>query len=191
MTERGGFVSTAVRRGGPQQLAGLRGARSGAREDSRASAGVCRSAIFEFNRRIVDATAEYACCFKPQFAHYAALGAEDQLLATIRLHPREASRPAGDPGFQARRHRQHCGEIRAGVLRALRRGCRDGESVSGLRFDRAVSEVDGPRRDHPVPHLQPRRARFPGSGGRRQAAVPARGRARGARLERGRPTACW
>ena len=39
--------------------------------------------ILEFNRRIVDATAEYACCFKPQFAHYAALGAEDQLLATI------------------------------------------------------------------------------------------------------------
>jgi orotidine-5'-phosphate decarboxylase len=40
--------------------------------------------IFEFNRHIVDATAEYACCYKPQFAHYAALGAEDQLLATIR-----------------------------------------------------------------------------------------------------------
>lgn len=39
--------------------------------------------VFEFNRRIVDATAEFACCFKPQFAHYAALGAEDQLLATI------------------------------------------------------------------------------------------------------------
>ena len=58
--------------------------------------------IFEFNRRIVDATAEYACCFKPQFAHYAALGAEDQLLATIALHPREASGAAGDPGFQAR-----------------------------------------------------------------------------------------
>jgi orotidine-5'-phosphate decarboxylase len=39
--------------------------------------------LFEFNRRIVDATAPFACCFKPQFAHYAALGAEDQLLATI------------------------------------------------------------------------------------------------------------
>jgi orotidine-5'-phosphate decarboxylase len=39
--------------------------------------------IFEFNRRIIDATAEYACCYKPQFAHYAAAGAEDQLLATI------------------------------------------------------------------------------------------------------------
>lgn len=48
--------------------------------------------IFEFNRRIIDATAEFACCFKPQFAHFAALGAEDQLLETIRYvhehHPR-------------------------------------------------------------------------------------------------------
>jgi orotidine-5'-phosphate decarboxylase len=40
--------------------------------------------VFEFNRQIVDATAEFACCYKPQFAHYAALGREDELLATIR-----------------------------------------------------------------------------------------------------------
>ena len=39
--------------------------------------------IFEFNRKIVDATAEYACAFKPQIAHFAALGAEDQLQSTI------------------------------------------------------------------------------------------------------------
>ncbi len=41
-------------------------------------------AIFQFNRQIIDATAPWACCYKPQIAHYAALGAEDQLLATIR-----------------------------------------------------------------------------------------------------------
>jgi orotidine-5'-phosphate decarboxylase len=41
-------------------------------------------AVFQFNRQIIDATAPWACCFKPQFAHYAALGAEDQLLETIR-----------------------------------------------------------------------------------------------------------
>lgn len=40
-------------------------------------------ALFEFNRRIVDAVAEFACCFKPQFAHYAALGREDELAETI------------------------------------------------------------------------------------------------------------
>jgi orotidine-5'-phosphate decarboxylase len=53
-----------------------------------------RQALFEFNCQIVDATAPFACCFKPQFAHYAALGAEDQLQATIRyIHDRH-------PGMQ-------------------------------------------------------------------------------------------
>ena len=32
-------------------------------------------AVFNFCRAIVDATAEYACGFKPQIAHFAALGA--------------------------------------------------------------------------------------------------------------------
>ncbi len=41
-------------------------------------------AILEFNRAIIDATADLACAYKPQAAHYAALGAEDQLLETIR-----------------------------------------------------------------------------------------------------------
>ncbi|WP_363800704.1 orotidine-5'-phosphate decarboxylase [Lysobacter firmicutimachus] len=36
-------------------------------------------AVFAFNRDIVDATAEYACAFKPQIAHFAALGAETAL----------------------------------------------------------------------------------------------------------------
>ena len=36
-------------------------------------------AIFAFCRDIVDATAEFACAFKPQIAHFAARGAEDAL----------------------------------------------------------------------------------------------------------------
>jgi len=40
-------------------------------------------AIFEFCRDIVDATAQYVCCFKPQIAHFAALGAEDALQRLI------------------------------------------------------------------------------------------------------------
>ncbi len=40
-------------------------------------------AIFEFNRAIVDATADLVCAYKPQIAHYAALAAEDQLADTI------------------------------------------------------------------------------------------------------------
>ena len=49
-------------------------------------------AIFNFCRDIVDATAEYVCCFKPQIAHFAALGAEgalQRLIAHIHAaHPR-------------------------------------------------------------------------------------------------------
>lgn len=39
--------------------------------------------IFEFNRQIIDRTAEFCCCFKPQIAYYAAFGAEAQLEQTI------------------------------------------------------------------------------------------------------------
>jgi len=49
-------------------------------------------AVFNFCRAIVDATAPYACGFKPQIAHFAALGAEDalrRLIAHIHTtHPR-------------------------------------------------------------------------------------------------------
>ena len=40
-------------------------------------------ATFNFCRDIVDATAQYVCCFKPQIAHFAALGAEDALQRLI------------------------------------------------------------------------------------------------------------
>ncbi len=48
-------------------------------------------AVFSFCRDIVDATAEFVCCFKPQVAHFAALGAEhalERLIAHIHdAHP--------------------------------------------------------------------------------------------------------
>ncbi|HVR81440.1 MAG TPA: orotidine-5'-phosphate decarboxylase [Luteimonas sp.] len=40
-------------------------------------------AVFDFCRAIIDATAQYVCCFKPQIAHFAALGAEDALQRLI------------------------------------------------------------------------------------------------------------
>lgn len=40
--------------------------------------------IFTFNKAIIDATADLACCYKPQIAHYAAVGAEVELEKTIR-----------------------------------------------------------------------------------------------------------
>lgn len=49
--------------------------------------------ILAFNRRIVDATAEIAAAYKPQIAFYSALGAEDQLAASIR-YIRERARAA-------------------------------------------------------------------------------------------------
>ncbi|MBW2066169.1 MAG: orotidine-5'-phosphate decarboxylase [Deltaproteobacteria bacterium] len=42
-----------------------------------------KNPIFEFNRAIIDATADLVCAYKPQFAHYAAEGAEAQLAMTI------------------------------------------------------------------------------------------------------------
>ena len=41
------------------------------------------SPIFQFNKAIIDATADLVCAYKPQFAHYAACEAEDQLQRTI------------------------------------------------------------------------------------------------------------
>jgi orotidine-5'-phosphate decarboxylase len=68
-------------------------------------------AILEFNQAIIDATCDLAACYKPQFAHYAALRAEDQLEATIRyIHERAPGVPVildakrGDVGHTAERY---------------------------------------------------------------------------------------
>ena len=51
-------------------------------------------AIFEFCKQIVDATADLACCFKPQIAYFAARRAEDQLEALIdHIHARHPDTP--------------------------------------------------------------------------------------------------
>ena len=69
------------------------------------------SPIFQFNRAIIDATHDLVCAFKPQFAHYAAYEAEDQLERTIeyvhRTYPQvpvilDAKR--GDIGSTAERY---------------------------------------------------------------------------------------
>ncbi|MDD7804369.1 MAG: orotidine-5'-phosphate decarboxylase [Endozoicomonas sp. (ex Botrylloides leachii)] len=41
------------------------------------------NAVFEFNKNIIDATADLVCAYKPQIAHYHALEAENQLSLTI------------------------------------------------------------------------------------------------------------
>ena len=65
--------------------------------------------IFEFNRRIIDQTAQFCCCYKPQIAYYSAYSAEDQLEQTIAYikdnhpyHPVILDAKRGDIGATAR-----------------------------------------------------------------------------------------
>ncbi|HEV2702324.1 MAG TPA: orotidine-5'-phosphate decarboxylase [Steroidobacteraceae bacterium] len=69
------------------------------------------SPIFQFNRAIIDATADLVCAYKPQFAHYAAYEAEDQLERTIEyIHHEHPGIPVildskrGDVGNTAQRY---------------------------------------------------------------------------------------
>src|SRR3546814_4061695 len=55
-------------------------------------------AVFTFCRAIVDTTAPYVCAFKPQIAHFAALGAEDALQRLI-AHIHHAH-----PGIRSEEH---------------------------------------------------------------------------------------
>ncbi len=73
--------------------------------------------LFEFGRAIVDATVDQACCFKPQLAHYAALGAEEQLAALIEyIHAKHPDIPVildakrGDIGSTAEKYAQEAFE---------------------------------------------------------------------------------
>ena len=67
--------------------------------------------VFVFCRSIVDATADLACCFKPQIAHFAAQGAEDALARLIKhVHERHPTIPVildakrGDIGSTAQHY---------------------------------------------------------------------------------------
>jgi orotidine-5'-phosphate decarboxylase len=69
------------------------------------------SPIYQFNKAIIDATHDLVCAYKPQFAHYAAYEAEDQLERTIEyLHKSYPQVPVildakrGDVGNTAERY---------------------------------------------------------------------------------------
>lgn len=69
------------------------------------------AALLAFCRAIVDATAPHVCAFKPQFAHFAATGAEDELAELIAdIHARHPGIPVildakrGDIGSTAERY---------------------------------------------------------------------------------------
>ena len=96
---------------GAQRLPGVRGAGSGTGALSAAGLAGNASPIFQFNRAIIDATADLVCAYKPQFAHYAAYEAEDQLERTIEYIHQHLSRlpvildcKRGDVGNTAERY---------------------------------------------------------------------------------------
>jgi orotidine-5'-phosphate decarboxylase len=67
--------------------------------------------ILRFNRAVIDATADLVCAYKPQFAHYAACGAEEELARTIEyVHERYPGIPVildakrNDVGHTAERY---------------------------------------------------------------------------------------
>jgi len=70
-------------------------------------------AVFEFCRAIVDATSDLVCCFKPQFAHFAAIGAERALERLVaHVHDQHPGIPVildakrGDIGSTAQHYAQ-------------------------------------------------------------------------------------
>ena len=71
-----------------------------------------RMGVFEFNKAIIDATADLVCAYKPQFAFYEALGEEgmDALRRTIKYIPRDilsiADAKRGDIGNTSRAYAQ-------------------------------------------------------------------------------------
>ena len=74
--------------------------------------------LFAFNRAIIDATAPFACAYKPQFAHYAAVDRLDELKATLAYlrehHPAKVTildAKRGDIGNTAVRYAREAFEI--------------------------------------------------------------------------------
>src|ERR1700722_10507632 len=73
----------------PKDLAAGMGSNAGTGSDSGAGSDSGphfsgAAPLYAFNRRIIDATAAVTAAYKPQIAFYSALGAEDQLVASIR-----------------------------------------------------------------------------------------------------------
>ena len=134
---------------------------------SRAISPASASPIFHFNKAIIDATADLVCAYKPQFAHYAAYEAEDQLERTIEyIHQRYPDIPVildskrGDVGNTAERY----------AIEAFERYGADAVTVNPYLGGDSLEpflRLRGQGRDRSVPHLEPRRPRSAGPQGRR------------------------
>ena len=72
--------------------------------------------FFEFCRRIVDATAPHVCAFKPQFAHFGAVGAEGELQQLCEYVRATYPHVLLLLDAKAGRHRQYRGILRPGSI---------------------------------------------------------------------------
>ena len=144
-----------------------------------------RTPLLAFDRRIVDATCDLAAAYKPQIAFYSALGAEDELAATIRYIRERAPHALvildakrGDIGNTAEAYARE----------AFDRYGADAVTVNPyMGEDSVLPFLARPERGAvlAVPHIQSRRAGFPGSAGGRPAALPQGGARAAGALERG------
>lgn len=127
--------------------------------------------VFAFNRAIVDATAPYAVCYKPNMAFYEESGAKgwESFRRTVE-YIRErypdmliiADAKRGD-------HREYVEDVRPGVFLRKSGRCRDRLSLYGLRYGRAFPAIRGEMGGRSGAYVQSERGRFRAAayGGRR------------------------
>ena len=78
--------------------------------------------IFAFNKAIIDATAPYCIAYKPNLAFYESMGVKGWIAfeKTVEYIKKNYSRPIHHRRRQARRHREHLGDVRTYLLRRTR-----------------------------------------------------------------------
>ncbi len=118
--------------------------------------------VFAFNRAIVDATAPYAVCYKPNMAFYEESGAKgwEKLPPDGRIYPRALSRYADYRRREAGRHREYVEDVRPGVFLRKSGRCRDRLSLYGLRYGRAFPAIRGEMGGRSGAYVQSERGRF-------------------------------
>ena len=181
-----GFVAELARAWERQQFAAVCGARPGDRALPARDRRPRPRRSFTSTRPIIDATADLVCAYKPQFAHYAAYEAEDQLERTIEyIHRTYPGIPVildakrGDIGNTAERY----------AIEAFERYAADAVTVNPYLGTDALEPFLRARRQgrhRSVPHLQPERRRSAGPRDRRPQALPGGRRTRRRALEHAR-----
>ena len=115
--------------------------------------------VSKFNKAIIEATADLVCAYKLNLAFYEVLDkGMESLKRTINAIPKNipiiGDGKRGDIGNTAKAYAK-------AMFSTPRLRRRHGEPLHGLRFHRALYRLLGEGGIRPLPHLQPRRRRFP------------------------------